>query len=72
VTLGAASAALSGVMNSLQGADVAPTANQLAAMAAAKKTAAEAMTKWNTVKTIDLAAINLKLKGAGLGPLKIQ
>jgi PKD repeat protein len=71
-TLGAASAALSGVMNSFQGADVAPTANQLAAMAAAKKTAADAMAKWNTVKTIDLAAINLKLKTAGLGPLKIQ
>ena len=72
VTLGAASAALSGVMNSFQGADVAPTANQLAAMAAAKKTAAEAMAKWNTVKTLDLAALNLKLKSAGLGPLKIQ
>jgi hypothetical protein len=30
------------------------------------------MAKWNTVKTIDLAALNLKLKSAGLGPLKIQ
>jgi photosystem II stability/assembly factor-like uncharacterized protein len=71
-TLAGASTALSGVMNSLQGADVQPTANQLAAFAAARKTADAAMVAWTTLKTVDLPAINLKLKTAGIAPLKIQ
>ena len=72
VTLSGAGSALSGVMNSLQAADVEPTTNQMTAIAAAKKTAAEAMTAWTTIKTVDLPAINLKLKTAGIAPLKVQ
>jgi hypothetical protein len=59
-------------MNSFQGADVEPTANQKAAMAAARKTAADAMALWNTLKTADLPALNVKLKAAGVAPLRIQ
>jgi photosystem II stability/assembly factor-like uncharacterized protein len=71
-TLASASGALSGVMSSLQGADVQPTVNQMNAIAAAKKTAATVMAQWNTLKSIDLPAVNAKLKAAGLGELTIK
>ena len=71
-TLSAASTALSGVMNSLQAADVEPTTNQMAAMAAARRTAAAGMAEWNAIKTVDLPALNAKLKAAGLAELKLQ
>jgi hypothetical protein len=56
----------------MQAADVEPTTNQLTAMAAAKKTAATAMAAWTAIKTVDLPALNLKLKTAGIAALKIQ
>ena len=59
-------------MNSLQAADVQPTANQLAAIAAARKIAGTAMLKWQSLKTIELQSLNVKLKAAGLAPLKIS
>jgi len=71
-TFASASSGLSGVMNSLQGADVQPTTNQMNAFAAAKKVAASVMAQWNTVKTVDVAAVNAKLGAAGLGQLKLQ
>jgi hypothetical protein len=65
-SLAAASAALAGVMNLLQGADVRPTTVQLDAIANARATASTAMTKWTAIKTVDLPALNAKLKAAGL------
>ena len=65
-SLDAASTALASVMNILQGADVRPTTVQLDAIANARATAAKAMTAWSTVKTVDLPALNAKLKAAGL------
>jgi photosystem II stability/assembly factor-like uncharacterized protein len=65
-SLAAASAALAGVMNLLQGADVRPTTVQLDAIANARATASKAMTKWTAIKTVDLPALNAKLKAAGL------
>jgi hypothetical protein len=56
-------------MNSLQGADVRPTAVQVAAIAAARTAAAKAMAQWTTIMTIDLLALNAKLKAAGIAPL---
>jgi hypothetical protein len=70
--LSAAEAALNGVMNSLNAADVQPTANQLTALNAALATARAAMTKWSTFKTIDVPALNLKLKAAGLPQVTIK
>jgi photosystem II stability/assembly factor-like uncharacterized protein len=61
--------ALTGVMNSLQAADVQPTANQLAAMNAALASYREAMARWNAIKTVDLPALNVTLKAAGLPPI---
>ena len=68
-SLSAASAALAGVMNLLQGADVRPTTVQLTAMTNARTTAAETMAKWTAVKTTDLVALNATLKAAGLPTL---
>jgi hypothetical protein len=68
-SLSAASAALAGVMNLLQGADVRPTAVQLAAITSARTTAAETMARWTAIKTVDLVALNATLKAAGLPAL---
>jgi hypothetical protein len=68
-SLAGAAAALSGVMMLLQGADVRPTTVQLDAIAAARTHASEIMARWTTVKTTDLAALNAKLKSAGLATI---
>ena len=71
-TLAAAAAGLAGVSTSLQAADVAPTANQLAAIASARESAGRAIARWNTIKGVDLPAINVKLKAAGMQPLVLR
>ena len=53
-------------MNILQGADVPPTTVQLNAIADARATASKAMARWDAIKTVDLPALNAKLKAAGL------
>jgi photosystem II stability/assembly factor-like uncharacterized protein len=68
-TLNGASAALSGVMNLLQGADVRPTTVQLDAIAAARANAAKVMARWNTLRTTELATLNATLKSSGLEPI---
>ena len=68
-TLAGASGALAGVMNSLQGADVQPTTIQLTAIARARKVAAQAMARWTAIKTVDVPALNAKLRAAGLATL---
>ena len=71
-TLSNAATALSGVMNVLQAADVQPTAVQLKAIAAARRAGTAAMARWTAVKTVDLTAINAKLKAAGLQPITVN
>jgi len=61
---------LSGLMNSMQAADVAPTANTLAAVTAARAAAARVMAKWNALRTVELPALNARLKAAGLGQIE--
>jgi hypothetical protein len=48
---------LSGLMNSMQAADVAPTANTLAAVNAALANAARVMARWNALKAVDVAGM---------------
>ena len=48
-------------MNLLQGADVRPTTVQLNAIAAARAQAGRVMARWNTITTLELAALNAKL-----------
>src|SRR4030095_7037520 len=66
-SLSAASAALAGVMNLLQGADVRPTTVQLNAIASARTTAATTMAKWAAIKAGDVVSTNAILKAAGVG-----
>jgi photosystem II stability/assembly factor-like uncharacterized protein len=70
-TLADAAGGLSGVMSSLTAADVTPTAIQLKAITTAQATADGVTAKWTAIKTIDLPAINVKLKAAGLAPLTL-
>jgi photosystem II stability/assembly factor-like uncharacterized protein len=69
-TLAGATTALSGVMNSLQAADVRPTTMQLNAIASARAAAAPTIAKWQALVTTDLPALNAKLVAAGLTALK--
>ena len=58
--------ALVAVMNSLQAADAQPTALQVKSIETALTSARAAMTRWNTLKTTELTALNAQLKAAGL------
>jgi photosystem II stability/assembly factor-like uncharacterized protein len=69
-TLWAASASLSGLMNAMQAADVAPTANTLAAVNQALQASARVMARWRSLKEVDLPALNAALKAAGLPAIK--
>ena len=71
-TLWAVSASLGALMNAMQAADVAPTANTLAAVTAAQQNAARVMARWNALRTVDLPALNAKLKAAGIPVLTID
>ena len=65
-------ATLTGAMNSLQGADVQPTANQLATIHAARSEADSVLARWTALRTTGLTAVNTTLKSAGLGPLEVR
>jgi photosystem II stability/assembly factor-like uncharacterized protein len=71
-TLWAVSSSLAALMNSMQAADVAPTANTLNAITAAHQNAARVMARWQTLRTIDLPAVNAQLKAAGLEPIALD
>jgi photosystem II stability/assembly factor-like uncharacterized protein len=71
-SLPAAIAAQSGVMNSLQSADVAPTAVQRSALQSARAEADGILAKFRTLSTTDLAALNAQLKPASLAPLTLS
>ncbi len=70
-TLWAVGALLGGQMNSMQAADVAPTSATLEAVARAQAAAARVMARWNTLRSVDLPALNATLKTAGLGTLTV-
>jgi hypothetical protein len=55
----------------MQNADVAPTARELAACAAARRQAAAVMAKWTAITTTDLPALNARRKAAGLPAIVI-
>jgi len=71
-TLGSAETGLAAVVNLLQGADVPPTAVAVDAINRAQLASTSVMTKWTTIKTVDLPAMNLKLKAAGLAALTLS
>jgi photosystem II stability/assembly factor-like uncharacterized protein len=61
--------ALTSVMNTLQSADVQPTALQVRTIETAVTNARATLTRWNTLKTTELTALNARLKAAGLAAI---
>jgi hypothetical protein len=68
-TLNGASNALLAAAMAMQGADVTPTATQIAAADRAKAQAATALARWNAIRTKGLADLNAKRRAAGLSVL---
>lgn len=64
-TLASITGTLMGAANAMQGAEVAPTTNQVAACDRASRQLSDVMKKWATLKTTGLAALNAKRKAAG-------
>jgi hypothetical protein len=52
--------------------DAEPTASQSEALAAVERDAADAMKRWNVLKTTDLPALNRELRGAKLPEVQIE
>jgi len=64
-TLTSATTALLAAVTALQGADVAPTAREIAACDKAREQSRLALARWTAFKTTGLAALNAKRKAAG-------
>jgi photosystem II stability/assembly factor-like uncharacterized protein len=64
-TLESAADALFNAAMSMQGADVAPTAGEIAAGTRARAQSSAAMRRWTVLRTTELAAFNVKRKAAG-------
>jgi photosystem II stability/assembly factor-like uncharacterized protein len=64
-TLIGASTAMMLAANAMQGADVAPTAAQVAGCASAREQGASAMARWNALRTTGLAAVNASQRASG-------
>jgi hypothetical protein len=65
------SASLTSLISLLQGADVAPTTQLVAAVTERQHVLATIRTRWNALKTVDLAAVNAPLKKAGLPAITV-
>jgi hypothetical protein len=65
-TLEGVSAAMLAAAMAMQNAEVAPTANEVAACARARSEWSAALARWTALKTTRLAALNAKRKAAGL------
>jgi hypothetical protein len=68
-TLDGVSASMLTAAMAMQGADVAPTAREVAACAEARRQAAPLMARWVKLTTVDLPALNAKRKAAGQPPI---
>nr|MBA2302936.1 hypothetical protein [Acidobacteriota bacterium] len=69
-TLWAVRGSLAGLMNAMQAADVAPTANTRAAVRAALGKARITMERWRTLRKVDLPALNVRLQAAGVSGIR--
>jgi hypothetical protein len=70
-TLESASNAMNAAAMAMQAADVAPTANQVAACGKARSEGAGVLAKWRTLSTAGLAGLNAKLKASGQQGVKL-
>jgi hypothetical protein len=71
-SLNAVAFSLRSVMSLLQGADVAPTAQGVAAAADRSKAVADAIKRWDALRGESLAALNAQLEKAGLAKIVIK
>jgi photosystem II stability/assembly factor-like uncharacterized protein len=71
-TLESVSYALLGAAMAMQGADVAPTAAQVAACGRARAQSTPLMARWTRLKTTGLAVFNATRSAAGLAPLRLR
>jgi hypothetical protein len=70
-TLASVTGDLTTVMNLLEGADVAPTTQALAAAARAEREFAALMSRWDALRTTELSALNARLRQLGLSPVSL-
>jgi len=70
-TLSSVSGTLLSAAMAMQGADVPPTARQVAACASAGRQLEEVMARWTALKTTRLAALNAARKTAGQGAITL-
>jgi photosystem II stability/assembly factor-like uncharacterized protein len=70
-TLASVRDALLGAAMAMQGADLAPTAAQVAACGRARAQAGAVMARWDRLRTTGLAALNARRATAGLPPVKV-
>jgi len=71
-TINSVRGSLTALLGLLQGADVAPTTQAVAAIADRSKAMTGLLTRWNALRSKELAALNAQLKQAGLPEIKIQ
>ena len=71
-TLSRVAGEIGGLYGQVGRADVAPTATQMAALAAAEKDYAAVMGRWKAIKSTDLPALNRQLGGGGLPEIKLK
>jgi len=64
-TLGGAATGMMSAANAMQGADVAPTATQVAACTTARAIGADAMARWTAMRTTGLATLNAARRSTG-------
>lgn len=64
-------ASLNQLMGLLQGADVTPTTQLVAAVADRRAAFTKLMMQWNALKTADLNALNAALTNAGAPPVAL-
>jgi photosystem II stability/assembly factor-like uncharacterized protein len=70
-TLPGASAAMMSAAMTMQAADAAPTAREVAVCTAARAEFTAAMARWQTITTTTIPEINVKRRAAGLPPIVI-
>ena len=62
---------LLGLMNLVEGADVTPTSQAIAASEQSQKTLAELLGRWNELRDRDVKALNEELTKAGFLPYEL-
>jgi photosystem II stability/assembly factor-like uncharacterized protein len=71
-SLGRAAGELGPLLRVLQGADMTPTTQEVAAVTAARKTLDEPLKRWREIKENDVKSVNEQLKKAELGELRVE